>query len=155
MAHPEATEAVERVVYIEARPETVYSFLIDPQKLVRWKGVSAQLDPQPGGIYRVEITGTQVVRDEYVETTPYSRVVFTWGWEGEGSLVPPGSSTVEISLTADGDGTLVRLRHLGLTTAEQRELHTVGWDHFLQRLVVVAGGGDPGPDPWAQAPTSA
>jgi hypothetical protein len=28
--------------------------------------------------------------------------------------VPPGSTTVEITLTPDGDGTILRLRHLGL-----------------------------------------
>ena len=44
---------------------------------------------------------------------------------------------------------LLRLRHLGLPTADQRKAHREGWDHYLARLVVVAAGGDPGPDPWA------
>ena len=26
--------------------------------------------------------------------------------------------------------------------------HGTGWDHFLPRLIIAAGGGDPGPDPW-------
>ena len=55
MARPEATDAVERIVHIAAPPETVYAFLTDPEKLVRWKGVSAELDARPGGIYRVDV----------------------------------------------------------------------------------------------------
>ena len=83
---------------------------------------------------------------KYVEVTPYSRVVFTWGWEGDGQAVPPGSSTVEITLQPDGDETIVRLRHYGLP-AEERPQHLEGWVHYLDRLSQVAEGRDPGTDP--------
>ena len=36
----------------------------------------------------------------------------------------------------------------GLTT-EQATGHKEGWEHFLPRLVALAEGRDPGPDPWA------
>lgn len=139
---------VEREIRIAARPEIVFSFFTDPAKMIRWKGKSATLDPKPGGIYRVDIDGRNVARGEYVELVPYRRVVFTWGWEGDNSPLPPGSSTVEISLTADGDGTIVRLRHFNLPEKEVQG-HTEGWDHFLPRLQKAAEGRDPGPDPWA------
>jgi uncharacterized protein YndB with AHSA1/START domain len=77
-------------------------------------------------------------------------VVFTWGWPGEHSPLPPGSSTVEITLIPDGDGTLLRLRHLGLP-ADQLPLHDRGWEHYLARLIVAGEGGDPGPDIWDEA----
>ncbi len=143
-----SSSVIERQIRISARPEIVFSFFTDPVKLIRWKGVHAQLDPRPGGIYRVEINGRDIVRGEYVEIVPYTRVVFTWGWEGENSPLPPGSTTVEIALTPDGDGTIVRLRHLGLPP-EQREVHAQGWDHFLPRLGLAAEGQEPGPDPWS------
>jgi uncharacterized protein YndB with AHSA1/START domain len=79
---------------------------------------------------------------------PPSRLVFTWGWEGDGDL-PPGSSTVEITLIPDGDDTLVRLRHTGLPTQESRTLHAAGWDHYLGRLARAAAGRYPGLDPLA------
>jgi hypothetical protein len=53
---------------------------------------------------------------------------------------------VEVSLEQDGDGTVVRLRHLALPE-ESREIHGQGWDLYLGRLTVIAAGGDPGPDP--------
>ena len=139
-----AFDVLEREVRIAARPETIFSFFTDPVKLVRWKGMKAELNPRPGGVYRVNINGRDVAKGEYLEIVPYSRIVFTWGWEN--SALPPGSSTVEITLTPDGAETVVRLRHLGLPS-EHYELHANGWDHYLPRLVVAAKGGDPGPDP--------
>jgi hypothetical protein len=50
--------------------------------------------------------------------------------------VPPGTTTVEISLEADGDGTLLRLRHSGLPTDASSVLHTEGWEMYLDRLVL-------------------
>ena len=146
-------EAVEREVRVDARPEVVFAFFTDPAKMVQWKGMSCALDARPGGIYRCDLNGRDVIRGEYVEISPYTRIVFTFGWEGESPLVAPGGSTVEVTFTPDGAGTLVRLRHSGLISEAAME-HAQGWDHFLPRLVIAAGGGDPGPDPWAQ-PASA
>ena len=137
------SDVLEREIRIAARPETVFAFFTDPAKMIRWKGIQAALDPQPGGIYRVDINGRDVARGEFLEVVPYTRIVFTWGWEGDGSPLPPGASTVEILLTPDGGGTIVRLRHLGLPLA-LREIHAQGWDGFLTRLVAAAEGRDPG-----------
>ena len=143
------TDAVEREVRIAAPPEIVFQYFVDPAKMMEWKGTEAYLDPRPGGLYRVNVTGREIVRGEYVEVTPFSRVVFTWGWE-EGPITP-GSTTVEVTLTPDGPGTLLRLRHLGLD-AEGQVQHLQGWEHYLPRLATVAAGGDAGVDPWTQAP---
>jgi len=120
---------------------------LPPGRPSRRKGASAKLDPRPGGIYRVDVSGRDIAVGEYVEVDPPRRVVFTWGWEGN-EHVPPGSSTVEVTLTADGDGTIVRLVHRGLPEGEGPG-HAEGWEHFLPRLEMAAAGGDPGPDPWA------
>ena len=141
-------DAIEREVRIAARPSTVFSFFTDPAKMMQWKGISAELDPRPDGIYWVAMNGENIASGRYQEIVPYSRIVFTWGWEGEDSPLPPGSSTVEVSFIEDGEYTIVRLRHLGLS-ADQQDAHAEGWEHYLPRLVIVAEGKDPGPDPWA------
>jgi uncharacterized protein YndB with AHSA1/START domain len=142
-------DALERKVRIAARPEVVFEFFIDPAKMLRWKGTEAALDPRPGGVYRVNVTGHEIARGEYVEIVPFSRIVFTWGWEN--TPIAPGSTTVEVTLTPDGDGTVLRLRHSGLASEAVQE-HDQGWDHYLARLVSAAAGGDPGPDPWVNIP---
>jgi hypothetical protein len=55
---------------------------------------------------------------------------------------------VEIELEPEGDGTRLRFTHRDLPSAESAESHTQGWDHYLERLKIAAGGGDPGVDPW-------
>ncbi|MPZ50428.1 MAG: hypothetical protein GEU75_14200 [Dehalococcoidia bacterium] len=146
MTAPQASDTIEREVRVAARPEVVFEFFTDPVKMMRWKGTGAMLDPRPGGIYRVVVTAHDIAKGEYVEIVPYSRIVFTWGWEN--SPIPPGSTTVEVSFVPDGEGTLIRLRHSGLASEAVME-HDRGWDHFLSRLVIAAAGGDPGPDPLA------
>ncbi len=139
-----SSDVVDQEVRVDAPPETVFSFFTDPVQMTKWKGLSATLDPRPGGIYRCVMSENDVARGEYVEIVPYTRIVFTWGWEGEGSSLPPGSSTVEVSFTPDGDGTIVRLRHIGLAP-ELRQVHSDGWERYLPRLPLAATGRDPGP----------
>lgn len=129
-------DVLERELHIAARPATVFAFFTDPAKMCRWMGKDAALDPRPGGMCRIDING-HITCGEYVEVVPHSRIVFTWGWENEGSTPRPGQSTVEITLAPDGDGTRLRLRHLGLD-AEQRANHGQGWDQFLPRLELAA-----------------
>jgi hypothetical protein len=70
--------------------------------------------------------------------------VFTWGWIGYENL-PPGSTTVEIDLRADGDATVLVLTHRSLPD-EELPAQRVGWTHYLPRLAVAAAGDDPGED---------
>ena len=143
------TTSVEREIAIGASPETVWQFLVDPDKATRWMGQSASFDPRPGGVYRVEVISGDTARGEFVELDPPRRLVYTWGWEeGRASNVAPGSTTIEIELVPNDDGTTLRFSHRGLPSAESAESHAHGWDHYLERLGIVAGGGDPGPDPW-------
>ena len=140
------TTTVTREVRIKATPETIFPFFTDPQKMTRWKGTAAALDPHAGGAYRVDVRPGNIAVGEYVEVDPPHKIVFTWGWEGSPE-VPPGSSTVEITLTPDGDETVVTLRHHGLPSDGSRAAHAEGWDYFLPRLAIAAEGGDPGQGP--------
>jgi uncharacterized protein YndB with AHSA1/START domain len=133
---PEGDESVEVETRVQASPDIVFSFFTDPQKYARWQGQRAELDPRPGGRYRVDMDGTNVARGEYVEVDPPHRVVFTWGFEGNAGL-PPGSSRVEVTLIPDGDGTIVRLRHTGLPDPNARAQHRAGWQQYSQRLAEV------------------
>ena len=141
---------MQRELAIAARPETVWEFLVDPEKATRWMGMHAELEPHPGGRYVVGVVPGHTARGEFVEVDPPHRLVFTWGWDANEdgpNVVPPGSTTIEIDLVPDGDGTLLRFLH-ELPTAESAATHAHGWDHYLARLETVAAGGDAGADPW-------
>ena len=134
-----------REIVIDATPETIWPFLTDPAKHVEWDGTEAELDPRPGGVYRVLVAGEYQSAGTFTEVVPHEKVAYTFGWEQEGNPITPGSTTVEITLHPEGDKTRLRLVHSGLP-ADAVGDHTNGWDHYLERLAIRAGGGDPGPD---------
>ena len=101
-------------------------------------GRTATVDPRPGGRIRIDYGSGHVMLGEVVELDPPRRLVFTWGWEDPAEAVQAGGSRVEVDLTADGDGTRLRLRHSGLPDGEV-DSHAEGWDYFLGRLAAAAG----------------
>jgi uncharacterized protein YndB with AHSA1/START domain len=146
------TSVVDREIRIEAEAETVFPFLTHPDRMVRWMGLRATLDPRPGGVFSVDMVGDFGIEGEYLEVVPPSRVVFTWGYRDfpeEHNPLPVGSSTVEVDLVPDGAATIVRLRHH--VTPQLADFHALGWDNYLGRLADVAAGRDPGPDPFMGA----
>jgi uncharacterized protein YndB with AHSA1/START domain len=134
---PGVAPTIEREIRVEASVDTVFSYFIDPAKIVRWMGTTATLEPRPGGDFRIDYNGKDIARGTYLEVDRPRRVVFTWGWEMPGDPVPPGASTVEVTLTPSGAGTIVRLRHSGLPT-ESVDGHAEGWDYFLPTLAGTA-----------------
>jgi uncharacterized protein YndB with AHSA1/START domain len=67
-----------REVRIEASPEDVFSYFVDPEKLVSWKATAAEADARPGGRFRLDVTGRgDVAWGEYLEIDPPRRVTFT------------------------------------------------------------------------------
>ena len=138
---PPATCEIQLERRIAAPPEIVFSDFTDPARYQQWQGIGAELDPRPGGIFRVKQNDAGFVsRGEFLELDPPNRVVFSWGWEGIEGLLP-GQSTVEVTLEPDGDGTLLRLRHRDLPSESACDLHSYGWGVGLDSLVVVAAGG--------------
>ncbi len=146
------TSVVEREIRVEAEPETVFPFLTDPEKMVRWIGVAATLDPRPGGVFSVNTAGDDYFVGEFVAVEPNARVVFTWGYrtvsEERDNPFPPGSSVVEFVLVPDGEATIVRMRHE--VPAHLVDFHALGWENYLGRLAIAAAGRDPGPDPFLE-----
>jgi len=130
------TGAIEITQRIEAPPEIVFAYLTESQRFRRWMGVGAELDPRPGGHYRIDIDGEHIASGEYQVVDPPRRLVMSWGWEGH-PTVPPGSTTVEITLTPEEDATLLRLRHLGLPDEGERHVHTQGWIQYTSRLADI------------------
>ena len=140
------SEPFRHQIQIAAPPENVFPYLTNAELMLIWMGDHAVLEPQPGGQFTVDINGVPV-RGRYLVVDPPHRLVLTWGHAGS-DTVPPGSTTVEITLTPSEDGTLLSVEHRDLP-AEQAPQHAIGWPHFLDRLAKAAGGRNPGPDPFA------
>jgi uncharacterized protein YndB with AHSA1/START domain len=140
-----SAESIHREVRINAAPATVFAYFTDAEKIVRWMGIAAELEPVPGGAFRVDLTGLTSIRGTFLEVVPSTRLVFSWQWVGGDHPVLSASSTVEITLIPDGEGTLVRVAHRNLA-ADRAGRQGEGWDHYLARLAMVVVGCDPGAD---------
>ncbi|MDN5857883.1 MAG: SRPBCC domain-containing protein [Pseudonocardia sp.] len=119
-------------VRIEAAPEVVFRYFTDADRHTRWLGRRATLDPRPGGVYRCAVNDTVTIVGEYLHVEPPKLVVFTWGFDGD-AAVPPGSSTVTVTLTPDAEATLLRLVHTGLPHPALAP-HGKGWAGYLNTL---------------------
>jgi uncharacterized protein YndB with AHSA1/START domain len=147
---------VERTIQVNAPAELLYELLTDAEHLVRWMAATAEIDARPGGRIRWTHANGDSCSGHFVELIPARRIVFTYGWERAGVEVPPGSTTVEITLRPHGTGTELHLVHRGLA-GPMADAHAGGWDNYLRRLALTAEHGDPGLDPLAdeRVPTAA
>jgi uncharacterized protein YndB with AHSA1/START domain len=139
---------IDKTIFIDAAPEHVYELLIEAESLMEWMAPQARSDPRPGG----ELTWTHQAGDSvvgrFIDLVPARRVVFSFGWDRPDVEVPAGSTVVEIDLTPQRGGTVLRLVHRGLA-GPMADAHDGGWNNYLSRLAALAEGRDPGPDPLA------
>lgn len=150
MAESVAVPPYRASIDIDAPPETVFPYFTRPEAIVTWMGDYAELDAAPDGIFSVDVNGVPI-RGRYLQLEPPHRLLISWGHAGS-EVLPPGASTLEVTLTAIPGGTRVSIEHRDLP-AEEAANHAVGWPHYLRRLASVAAGHDPGRDPFASVPT--
>jgi uncharacterized protein YndB with AHSA1/START domain len=139
---PTATTTVERTLRIAARPDVVWSFWTDPTRIVEWWGRPSDVDVRPGGALRVELDNGATAVGTFTVLEPPRRLVFTFGWEqfASGEPLCPGSTSVEVTLTPDGDGTVLVLRHSDMPVTHAAD-HERGWTYYLEERLVPALGG--------------
>jgi uncharacterized protein YndB with AHSA1/START domain len=153
---------VEMTIHVPAAPADVFPYLTDPARYVRWMGSKAQLEPAPGGVFRLDMADGFAAAGTFADVVFPRQVVFTWGFADDeaashtkggevpsAGAMPAGSTRVTVTLQDCGDGTRLTLRHENLPSEELRAAHEVAWNAYLPRLAVAAAGGDPGPDPHA------
>ena len=72
---------VRRETHIPAPPAAVFALLTDPEKIVRWMGTEAQIEPQKGGLYLVNVTGARVARGAFGREEAFAggNTMVIWG----------------------------------------------------------------------------
>ncbi len=141
MSGTEVGGVVRTSILIEARPETVFEIVSDPAGVSYWLDGEASFEPRAGSPFRIAFPQFDtVIEGEVAEITPHERVAFTWGVSDgpQAAWLPPGSTRVEIALSAEGAGTRVELRHSGLPSDDEVAQHQAGWRFHLSRLSLFA-----------------
>ena len=90
---------VRRETQIAAPPAAVFALLTDPEKILRWMGTEAELDPRPGGLYLVNVTGARCARGAFTEVVPVHRLAYSFGWDGSTSVNAPRAQRAPVTFT--------------------------------------------------------
>jgi uncharacterized protein YndB with AHSA1/START domain len=131
---------------LRAPPGEVFAAWTDPALLERWwTGVGgwvdakADVDLRVGGRYHLSMRderGAQHgVLGVYTEVVPAERLVFTWSWENDPSVMRGSEgSLVDVVLRDAPDGTQLSLTHTGLGGKLVKDMHEEGWNALLTSL---------------------
>lgn len=127
------TDRVELQTEVDAPRVLVYPLLATADGLRKWVD-DVELEPRVGGLVRIRMRDA-VAEGKVLAVDPPQHISFTWDWVGE-SL---GTLTVVAFDAIDhGARTHVTIRHVGLPTSVQVELHTEMWRHWLERFEAAA-----------------
>ena len=141
----DAATSVTLMRRLRATPQRVFEAWITPDVLVIWFGPhrtrveAAELDPRPGGRFRIVLREDNGERHEvggrYEAVTPHEHLCFTWAWHS----MPERESRVTIRLRGIADGTELTLTHDRFADAETAARHRQGWTESLERLEALLG----------------
>jgi uncharacterized protein YndB with AHSA1/START domain len=143
--------SIEREIYVEAPPETVFDVVSSPDHIRDWWSAETDVEPVPGGTgeltWRDEASGrVDVVPVTVVDAQPPHRFSFRWTHEAGEVATETNSMLVTFELSPSGTGTVLRLietgfRERGWEIAVLEEVyqdHVRGWDFYLPRIADVA-----------------
>jgi uncharacterized protein YndB with AHSA1/START domain len=139
------------VVGIEDRYDTtiddLWTALTDPVRLARWYG-QVEGDLRPGGAFRVYLEADDVESTGRVEACePPRRLLVTTretdeSWR-KGQGVPPFDAAIEVTLTADGDQTILVLEVKGMPLTVLAA-YGAGWQIHAEDLAAYLAGRERG-----------
>jgi uncharacterized protein YndB with AHSA1/START domain len=139
------------VVRIEDRYETtiddLWRAVTEPDRLSRWYG-QVEGDLSPGGEFRTYVTDAEIEVSGRVEACEPPRRLLVTTREtdesyGRGQGVPPFDEAIEVTLTADGDQTILVIEVRGMPL-DKIEFYGAGWQVHAEHLAAYLAGRDPG-----------
>jgi uncharacterized protein YndB with AHSA1/START domain len=144
--------SIERELFIEASPETVFQVVSDPEHVAQWWPDEARYEPVAGSVGEIRFGngggdgGDKVESFTVVDVRPPTYFSLRWTQPADEPAAEGNSLLVTFELTAHEGGTLVRFRETGFrergweaaVLESWYEDHVSGWDHFLPRLVSYA-----------------
>jgi uncharacterized protein YndB with AHSA1/START domain len=123
---------LEKEVFIKASPKRVFQALTDPAELERWFVQKAQVDLRLGGAIRLEWAPDAVELGTILVLEPPHRLSYSW------QALEPSPTTITFELTAENDGTRLRLTHTGIGEGEDWDSYyssvSIGWSAHLNHL---------------------
>ncbi len=115
-----------------ASPERVWAALTNAEELSEWL-TPGTIEGRVGGSVDLDFGEGGVITGEVAAFEPPGLLTYTW-------VFPDGvASRVTFEVSADGDGTMLRLTHERVPT-ETAAGYTPGWHAFLDRFEALVTG---------------
>jgi uncharacterized protein YndB with AHSA1/START domain len=139
------------VVRIEERYDTtiddLWSAITDPERLARWHG-QVEGDLRPGGEFRIYLEAADIDSIGRVDACEPPRRLSVTTRETDASYrkgqgVPPFDAVEEITLTADGDQTILVVEVTGMPL-DKVAFYGAGWQIHAEHLAAHIRGDQPG-----------
>jgi uncharacterized protein YndB with AHSA1/START domain len=130
---------IEKRVYIQASPETIFRALTDSRDLVEWFCDKAETEPSAGGELHVQWrNGRRVQKGHGVfeSLVPGAEVVIEWRDDGNGPDGKPPRHTLSFSIRGGKSNVEVRVKDEGqqFPDDETRDRVSDGWNSVLLEL---------------------
>ncbi len=130
----EETRTLSHQYWIHAPPERTFQAVSDPKMLVRWLADVAEVDPRPGGTYRLGWTGGPTHTGTLVAFRPGKEIAFAWSWPG----ISLAGTVFRLLVEPKDDGTILHVEHEGFPKSEEwTDLYggaEWGWTYFAMNL---------------------
>lgn len=133
-------ERIEHEVLIDAPLEVVWAVITEPDHVSGWFSDVAEIDLRAGGKLTLTWEGDHAEQGRVEKVDPPHFLSFRW-IRGSATEVRGGNSTlVEFSLSAEGEGTRLRVVETGFSNldlpdqAKDAEEHREGWERELDEL---------------------
>ncbi|MEP7378317.1 MAG: SRPBCC domain-containing protein [Chloroflexota bacterium] len=123
------THRVELQLEVDASRDTVFALFATEIGLRQWLD-AADLEPRVGGALRVRMRDASATGKVLAIDAP-QHISYTWEWTGSGATHP---MVVAFDAIDHGTRTHVTLRHTGLRTQAQLDLHNELWRYWLERF---------------------
>ncbi|GEM_PF-3210852 len=117
---------LHKEVWIDSNLEDVFAHFTNAEAMLKWHGKEVELDPVPGGIYKVTFENGTTIIGAYIEVEPNKRVLYSARY---GNV----DSTVEVRFEEERGGVRVKIRQ-EFETGQDLSSFDHGWDYFLHLL---------------------
>jgi len=139
-------DSIEREVYLQARPEQVWTALTSPEQFAVWYAFGgASIDLHPGGRLLMRRPEHGEYRGFVEKVEPGRRFAYRYAVTPDVDPLPGNSNLVEFTLTPEGDCTRLHLAETGFTrldlAADVQARHAAdagqAWDNALAALADI------------------
>lgn len=154
MSTPPEGTWIELEQHFAASPRRMWRWWTEPSRYAQWawgtlsKNVDCDIDLRVGGLYRVhtdvdDAQGWKRPRwgamGRYVEIRPMRRLVYTVHWDApvfyNVTEEPCPDELVFVDFEEEGEGTIVRMRHMGIHPEDDApKHHKAGWQNTFDVL---------------------